>query len=194
VAQSSAQQLNSPLVLNITQDPVGVPQELKPYFTEIYNALFQLQLALVNYCGIASQPQSEWSQLPAASSVFAQNGYRTYLQCTETIATAAIVNVFNSGGVAKVRNANATNNTKPAHGFCNVSGGGVAGDFLEIIMFSGLCTLFAGLTPGQEYWLSTASGLIAAAPAVAAGNIEQFLGVALDSSSLFFNSHYRIQH
>ena len=96
--------------------------------------------------------------------------------------------------IAKCRNANATNNTKPAHGYCNVVGGGVSGDYLEIILFKGLCTLFSGLTPGQQYWLATADGQIAAAAPVAAGNIEQFIGVALDANSLFFNSHYRIQH
>ena len=147
-----------------------------------------------NFCGIASQPKTLWSQLTAAQSILAQNAHRTYLQATETITTGAIVNVFNSGGKAKCRNANATNNTKPAHGFCNVVGGGVNGDFLEIILFKGLNTLFSGLTPGQEYWLSIVDGVVTSVAPVAAGNIEQFLGVALDANSLFFNSHYRIQH
>lgn len=187
-------QLNSPLSIALPQDAVGTPKELQPYLQDVYNAIYQLQLAFVNFVGIAPQPQSAWPQLTAAQSVFAQNGHRVYLQATEIITAGAMVNVFNSGGVAKVRNANALNNTKPCHGFCNVAAGAANGDFLEVIMFKGLCTLFAGLTPGQEYWLSTTNGLIAAAPAVAAGNIEQFLGVALDSSSLFFNSHYRIQH
>lgn len=187
-------QLNSPLSIPITQDTVGIPKDLRAYFDDLYNAVFQIQLAFVNYCGIAPQPQSDWSQLVAAQTVLAQNMHRTYLQATETIGTGAMVNVFNSGGVAKVQNANATTGAKPCHGFCNVSGGGIAGDFLEIIMFKGLCTLFIGLTPGTEYFLSTTGGGIQTAKPVAAGNIEQFVGVALDANSLFFNSHYRIQH
>jgi hypothetical protein len=190
----SSVQLNSPLSISITQDPVGIPKELQSYFSDLYNAIYQLQLALVNYVGIAAQPNDLWSSLLASQTIFAQNSHRVYLQATETIIAGAVVNVFNSGGVAKCRNANATNNTKPAHGYCNVIGGGIANDFLEIIMFEGLCTLFAGLTPGQEYWLSTVSGAVQNAAPVAAGNIEQFVGVALDSTSLFFHSHYRIQH
>lgn len=187
-------QLNSPLSIAITQDPVGIPKELQPYFADLYNAIYQVQLAFVNFCGIASQNKADWSQLSAGQTVFAQNMGRVYLQATETILTGAMVNVFLSGGVAKVQNANATTGAKPCHGYCNVSGGGIVGDFLEIIMFKGLCTLFSALTPGTEYYLSTVAGGIQTVKPVAAGNIEQFLGVALDANSFFFNSHYRIQH
>ena len=190
----SGAQLNSPLSIALTQTPVDWPKELQGPAQDLYSAVFQLQNAFVNLCGIATQPKTLWSQLTAAQTVFAQNMDRTYLQATETIAAGAIVNVFGSGGKAKCRNANATDNTKPAHGYCNVVGGGVNADFLEIILFKGLCTLFSGLTPGQEYWLAIANGQVTAVAPVAAGNIEQFLGVALDANSLFFNSHYRIQH
>ena len=190
----SGAQLNSPLSLSLTQTPVDWPKELQGPAQDLYSAVFQLQNAFVNFSGIAPQPKSLWSQLTAAQSIFAQNMGRTYLQATETITAGAIVNVFNSGGKAQCRNANATNNTRPAHGYCNVVGGGIVGDYLEIVMFKGLCTLFAGLTPGQEYWLAIANGQVQNAAPVAAGNIEQFVGVALDANSLFFNSHYRIQH
>jgi hypothetical protein len=186
--------LNSPLSIAITQDPIGLPKELQAPLQDVYNAIQQLQLAFVNFCGIASQNKTLWSQLTASQTIFAQNVHRSYLQATETIATAAIVNVFNSGGVAKVRNANATDNTKPAHGYCNVVGGGITGDYLEIILFEGLCILFSGLIPGQNYWLSTTNGIITTSAPVAAGNIEQYLGIALDSTSFMFHSHYRIQH
>lgn len=190
----SQSQLDSPIQLTLPQVAQGMPKDIQPFFQDLYDAIYQLQLAFVNYAGVAPQPKSVWSQILASQTVLAQNMDRTYLQATETIATAAMVNVFNSGGIAKVQNANATTGAKPCHGYCNVAGGGVAGDFLEIIMFKGLCTLFSGLTPGQEYFLSTVAGSIQTVKPVAAGNIEQFLGVALDANSLFFNSHYRIQH
>lgn len=186
--------LNSPVQTALPQTAQGMPKEIQPYFQEVYDAIYQLELALVNFCGIAAQPKSIWSQLTASQTVFAQNGHRTYLQATETITGGGMVNVFNSGGKAKVQNATAAGLLKPCHGYCNVAGGGVLDDFLEIIMFKGLCTLFSGLTPGQQYFLSTVAGTIQAAPVVSAGNTEQFLGVALDSNSLFFNSHYVIKH
>lgn len=193
MAQDSGS-LDSPVQLALPQTAQGMSKELQPHFQELYDAVFQIQLALVNFVGIASQPKATWSELIAAQTVFAQNGHRTYLQAAEAISTAAMVNVFNSGGTAKVQLATATGLLKPCHGYCNVAGGGALGDFLEIIMFKGLCTLFSGLTPGQEYYLSTVAGSIQAAPVVSAGNTEQFLGVALDANSLFFNSHYRIKH
>lgn len=186
--------LNSPVQTALPQTASGMPKEIQPYFQEVYDAIYQLELALVNFCGIASQPKSIWSQLTALQTVFAQNMHRTYLQATETIGPGAMVNVFNSGGKAKVQLATATGLLKPCHGFCNVAAGGVLDDFLEIIMFEGLCTLFSGLTPGGQYFLSTVAGTIQAAPVVSAGNTEQFLGVALDSNSLFFHSHYVIKH
>jgi hypothetical protein len=186
--------LDSPIQIALPQTAQGMPRDLQPHFQDLYDAIYQLQLAFVNYAGVAAQPRSVWSQIKASSTVLAQNGHRTYLQATETILTGAMVNVFLSGGAAKVQNAGATTGAKPCHGYCNVVGGGIAGNFLEIIMFEGLCTLFSGLTPGTEYFLSTVPGSIQTAKPVAAGNIEQFLGVALDANSFFFNSHYRIQH
>lgn len=187
--------LNSPISTALPQTAQGMPKEIQPYFQEVYDAIYQLQLAFVNFVGVAPQPQSIWDELTASQTIFAQNANRAYLQAIEPIGAGAIVNILNSGGAAKVQNANATNNTKPADGFCNVAAGVGIGDFLEVIMFSGLCTLFSGLTPGQRYFLSTVSGSIQLAAPVAAGNIEQFVGIAMDANSLFFHSASRfVQH
>lgn len=186
--------LNSPLSIAITQDPIGIPKELQPYFADLYNAIQQLQQAFVDFAGIAPQDMNFWSQLIPEQTILAQNANRMYLQTTEAVGTGAMVNCFFSGGVLKARNANATNNTKPCHGYCNVVGGGGLGDYIEVIMFHGLCTLFSGLTAGTGYYLSTVNGGIQAVAPVAAGNVEQFLGIAIDDTSFFFQSHYRIQH
>jgi len=190
----SSSQLNSPLAIALPRDPSGLPKELQPYFEELYNALYQIQLAFVNFCGIATQPKDLWNQLLAVQTIFQQNQNRFYVQLSETVVGGAIVSLFNVAGVVQARNANATNNTKPAHGYCNTAGGGVAGDFVEVILFSGLCTLIGSLTPGSLYFLSTVDGVVTAVKPVAAGNIEQYLGVAIDSSTLYFSTHYWVQH
>lgn len=194
MAQDSGS-LNSPVNIALPQTATGMDKALQPYFQDVYDAIFQLQLALVNFVGISSQPQGLWNQLKASQTIFAQNGGRFYAQAAEAIGPGAIVNVFNSAGAAKVQNANATNNTKQAHGYCNVAAGVALGDYLEVILFSGLCTLFSGLTPGQMYFLSTVAGSIQIAEPVAAGNIGQFVGIALDANSLFFNPSFKwLQH
>lgn len=186
--------LNSPLSIAITQDPIGIPKELQAYFSDLYNAIFQLQLAFVDFAGIAPQDSDLWSQLLPGQTILAQNANRLYVKASELLATGAMVNCHNVAGVLNVRNANATDNTKPCHGYCNVIGGAPAGTFTEIILFHGLCTLFSGLTPGSAYYLSIVGGGIQLPAPVAAGNVEQFLGIALDANSFMFQSHYRIQH
>lgn len=191
---ADAGKLDSPLQLALPQTAQGMAKEIQPYFQDVYDAIYQLQLALVNFVGIAPQPRSIWNQLTALQTVFAQNSNRFYCKASETLATGAMVNLFPSGGVAMARNATATGLVKPAHGFCNVSGGCAAGDYTEIILAHGICPLFSGLIPGQEYFLALGVGLIQGAAVVSAGNLEQFLGVALDANTLFFNSGYYIRH
>lgn len=187
-------QINSPLSIPIPRDPVGIPPELRGQFEDLYNALFQIQAAFVNYCGIGPQDSSLWNQLTATQTILQQNMNRFYAQATEQIAGGALVNLVNVGGVVQVRNANATDNTKPAQGFCNTSGGVPSGTFGEFILFGGLDTLISGMVPGTVYYLSTNNGLITSVKPVAAGNIEQMVGIALDANTLYFTAHYWIQH
>ena len=188
-------QLNSPFSIQIPRDPpAGLPKEVQAVMESIFSALYQLQIALVNFCGIGPQPQAQWSQLTAIQTILQQNMNRVYMLASETVLGGALVNFVNSGGVIKAQNANATDNTKPAQGFCNVSGGTAGGSYGEFIMFSGLCQLISGLTIGSVYYLSTTSGLLTTVKPVAAGNIEQMVGVAVDINVLYFTSHHWVQH
>ena len=188
-------QLNSPFSVRIARDPPpGLPLEIRTVIEDIYTAIYQLQIALVNFCGVSPQPQAQWSQLATVQTILQQNMNRTYMLASETILGGALVNFVNSGGVIKVRNANATDNTKPAQGFCNVSGGTASGSYGEFIMFSGLCQLISGLTIGSVYYLSTTNGILSVSKPVAAGNIEQMVGVAVDINVLYFTSHHWVQH
>jgi hypothetical protein len=103
------------------------------------------------------------------------------LTSTEALAANDLVNIYNSSG-AKVRKANATDGTKPAHGY--VKAAVVSGD-PAIVYFDGENDGVSGLTPGT-YFLSTTGGQMVTAPPSANGNIAQKVGVATASGSFVF--------
>lgn len=95
-----------------------------------------------------------------------------------------MVNVFNSGGTAFMRQADATDATKPMHGFVLVDlNDGDTGTFYA----GGRIDNKFGhtLTPGAEYWLATTPGRITTTPPSASGNLVQKIGIALSSTVLF---------
>lgn len=103
---------------------------------------------------------------------------------SEAIAAAAFVNVYSASG-AKVRNANATDGSKPVNGFApaaiaNGATGAVRGS-------GGKITGLAGLTPGATYYLDTSAGAITAVPPSGSGNLVQEIGVAVSATELLFN-------
>lgn len=101
------------------------------------------------------------------------------------IAPGQPVAVYLSGGKLHARLANATDNTKPAVGFCTKVAGiaGTVGEFQT----SGINEYCTGLTIGAQYYLDTTSGAITTAKPVGAGKIVQPIGFAITTTSLFFN-------
>ena len=183
-----------------TRLPTAVPDHFtQPESREMYE-LFQASLAnlsegVTKYTGAAARPVSEQSTVDPQDSLFWQNLNRLYVPCSEDLTFGSFVNLYNNAGGLTARKANATNNTKPAFGWCNTTAGTLSGGTTEIIIKGGLCRGVGGLTIGQRYWLSTTNGIIANGPAVAAGNIEQYLGVALGSQLLFVDVAFNfIQH
>jgi hypothetical protein len=186
---------SSPVDFRIPQGPPdGLPPAITGAFEEVYNTMQQFILAFVNNCGIGQQRPNDWSALAGSpSTILANNMGRLYVLASENIAFGAAINLFNNGGVLGARNANATNNTKPCDGFCSTSGGITAGSVGEVIVCGGTTTI-TGLVLGTRYYLSTSNGQVTAVAPVAAGNIEQYLGVALSTTTLLFNIGYWIQH
>jgi len=187
---------SSPVNFFIPQKiPDQVPDELKPVFSQLYNSMQQIILALINNCGIGPQIASDWPQLNGLPATVLQNNMgRFYAQAVEDIPFGAAINLVDSGaGIVNLRNANATNNTRSCHGFCSTSAGIPNGAIGEVILGSGTASI-GGLTPGTNYWLSTSNGQIVNGRPVAAGNIEQYVGVALTTNILYFNVSGYIQH
>lgn len=186
---------NSPITLLLGQFPEVEDPRLFAGLLPLYTAINQIQAGLTQYCGIAQQVSDVWSQLPASRTVFPQNHHRLYVPASEAISYGAMVNLYNNAGTLNARNANATNNTKPCHGYCGeIGGSGGAGAYTEVIVLSGMI-ITSGLTPGTRYFLSTTNGLITGTAPVAAGNIEQVVGIALSATEFLFDTTLQwVQH
>lgn len=170
--------------------PSNVPQELRGFFSEIYAAINQTQYVFHAHLGIGQQLQTLWSQLSYLDTLHKASMTRFYAKASENIPYGNAINLHVVSGVINVRLANATNNTKPCHGFCTTVGGITSGQYGEVILMQGLLTDVSGLTQGSRYFLSTTNGLITVTAPVAAGNIEQALGIALDSTALLFSMDF----
>lgn len=179
-----ASRINSPFSLQLPETPQTKNKEVYGDLAAIYNALQTLQQAMTDYGGIVTQPTDLWNQLQPTDSLFPQNANRFYVQTSEILTVGAFISIFNNAGAVNVRNANATNNTRPAHGYCPAGAANPA-DYCEVILFHGLCISIGGLTIGQRYFLSTVDGLITAVAPVAAGNIEQPVAIAIAASTLY---------
>lgn len=187
--------INSPINLRLDYKPPDhLPPEIRNALEPLYNAFHQILAGIQSYVAPLQWDQELWDQLLPTQTIFPNFHNRLYLKAAETILFGAAINVFASGGVLKVRNANATDSTKPAHGFCSTSGGLLAGVTGEVILGHGLLTTVGAFTLGTNYWLNTVDGQYINIPPVVAGNIEQFLGVALNANDLFFNCSGWIQH
>lgn len=190
-------QYNSPIDFRLGQtvlDEANIADGSRPAFNELYSFGFQVIRAFIDYAGIGSQNFNQWGLLAGnPKTLLAGNLNRLYVTASESISQGAAISLFNNGGALGVRNANATNNTKICDGFCSSSGGISAGGVGEVILNSGL-TFIGGLTIGQRYWLSTANGIITNVPPVAAGNVEQYLGIAISTTAFSFNLSNWFQH
>lgn len=186
---------SAPVDFRLTQTPPDNIEDpaVRVALEEVYNSLQQVFRTLVDYCGIGSQPASDWASLAGnPSTILIGNLTRFYVVADEPITVGAAISLKNVSGTVRAINANATDNTKPCRGFSN--GPTVStGELIEVFLGQGL-TNVSGLTPGASYYLSTSNGLIATGPAVGAGNIEQYVGFALTDTVMMFNVGYWIQH
>lgn len=185
--------VNSPINLRLDQAPPdSLPIELQAALAPIYNAFQQILSAFQTFVGASQWDADIWSQLTPDQTIFPQFHNRLYVKAGEAIALGAPVNVFSNAGVLGIRNANATDTTKPAHGYATAAI--INGAFGEVIVGHGLLTVPAAFVIGQNYWLSTVNGQYVTVPPAAAGNIEQFLGVGLSANLLFFNCSGWVRH
>jgi hypothetical protein len=192
----NAAKFNLPFTFAIPDSiPTSLPPELKPVISDIFNALQQVQFIMHTYLGVGQRIINDWPSINYTQSLHRFSPWRFYAPALEAVSYGRAINLVLDAGVVKFRNANATNNTKPCHGFCTTINGLSAGEIGEVILCQGLLTGISGLTVGARYFLATANGLLTTVAPVAAGNIEQAVGIALDSTALLFCTDFDfIQH
>lgn len=103
---------------------------------------------------------------------------------SENLTAGDFVNIYNNAGTITARKADATTNTKPAHGFVLASTTSPAS--ATIYMDSQTNTALTGLTLGSEYYLSTTPGAATATAPSASGNLVQPLGIADKTTEIVF--------
>jgi hypothetical protein len=93
-----------------------------------------------------------------------------------------IVNIFSSGGAAKVQPADVADDSKPADGFVLASV--TAGNPATVYGVGSVITGLSALTPGATYWLAASGGLTATLPT---SGWAQLIGKALSATTLLFD-------
>lgn len=103
---------------------------------------------------------------------------------SEAITAGSLINMYNNLGTLNIRNANATDNTKPFQGFILSN---VAESASVNVYFPGnVITGLSGLTPGSNYYLSkVAGGIVTDVSGYSGGNVIQYVGIALSATQLF---------
>ena len=104
-------------------------------------------------------------------------------QASETIAAGALINIWDNGGVAQVRNANGTSGYV-AHGFSQAA---IAALATAPVTLNGIVSGLAGLTPGAPMFLGpTAGSMSATPPASGSGLYLQTIGFAAGTGTVYF--------
>lgn len=113
-------------------------------------------------------------------------GEQIVLDASENLSTKSAVNIWDDSGTAKVRQANATDNTKPADGF--VQAAVTSGNPATVIPVPTNVASVAGggaLTPAAKLYLSTTDGQVTETPPSTSGNVVQQLGIAITADDAF---------
>lgn len=102
------------------------------------------------------------------------------MPASENLLAGDFVNIWNDGGVGRVRKADASTAGKEAHGFVIE---GFASGVNATVYFEGTNDQVNGQTPGRIY-LSETAGLSTSTAPVNPGNVVQALGVATSATSI----------
>jgi hypothetical protein len=110
---------------------------------------------------------------------------------SQTLAAGDLVNLHTVTGAIRMRKADATDETKPAHGY--VTSAVTSGNVGAMFGPGTINDAVTGLTPGATYFLSTTAGLTTATPPSTGGNIVQKIGEATSATTLLFEPEDTVQ-
>lgn len=108
---------------------------------------------------------------------------------SEALAAGDLVNIWNNGGTANVRKADASVAGKEAMGFVLTAFASAA---TATVYFEGTNTQVTGQTPGRAYLSATTAGKSTATAPSAAGQVVQVVGYCTSATALNFQSELPI--
>lgn len=184
----------SPVDFRITRNPAPIIDDAtQNNFNDLYDFAFAVITTFVKYCGIGTIDSSSWATIRPKDSLFSGNVNKIYVPCKNNITSGLLISLVLDAGVLKAdMAAGAAGSVKQADGFA--TGTYLAGAIGEFILQSGLNTFrTVAFTLGQRYWLGLAGNYVTA-PLVAAGQLEQYAGIAVATDSLLVNLGPAIQH
>jgi hypothetical protein len=182
---------NSPIDFRIGQTPPVINNFNDANFaiSDIYAFAQQVIRTFVDIVGIG--PQIKPKQLALAGStttLTTGNQSRFYVKATVNIGLSQAISLFRNGTdptvSAKLAEADVTGAF--CDGFCTQTGGIAAGDVGEVTLATGVVQI-NNLIVGSRYWLSATPGLIQNTKP-SASVIQQYVGIAIDNSHLFFTT------
>ena len=174
------------ITTGLPQLPAGQKSESFNLVLPLYTAMNSVAQAVSVVSGLVDFNQSELAERNQVASLSTANHNKVFALAPVALTFGTIVNLYLSGGKIAAQPADATDNTKPAHGIVNQAQGIAAGDYGEIVICQGYSSGIAGTTFGSYYYLSTA-GLIQLARPAAAGSIVQAVGFGLGTSGFYLS-------
>ena len=102
------------------------------------------------------------------------------LPASENLGAGDYVNIFDDGGTPSLRLAD-NSNGRDAHGFVKTA---VTSGSNASVFFEGANDALSGLTVGARYYLDTAGGVTTTPPAAPAATISQFVGIAINATTI----------
>ena len=171
----------------LSQIPVGQSEDKFQLVLPLYQAINTLAQNISKSTGLVQFDQAELQSRNQVASILSQNHRKVYaLAVGSALAYGKIVNLYLSTGKIAAQYADATNNTKPAHGIVNAAQGIDVGEYGEIVLIEGLVQGITGSTFGSYYYLSTTGNVQLTRPA-AAGSIVQAVGFGLGSAGFYLH-------
>jgi len=178
---------DSPIDFRIAQTPpfVSTFPEANFAIADIYAFAQQVIRTFVDIVGIGPQIKPKQIALEGSyTTLTMSNQCRFYTVATVNVQLGQLITLIPSGGILAVKLAEADVAGAFADGFCSEPGGVAAGNVGEFILNNGVAHI-NGLTIGTRYFLSPTAGLIQNTKPTASV-IQQYVGIAIDTSHLLF--------
>lgn len=153
------------------------------FLVSVNNLLREIE----RYGGITQKDITLWNSLLPSDTLLHHQLGRLYVTAFENLINGDIINLFLSGGILQARKANAAaGSVRPASGYCSTAAGILAGTKGEVILYQGIIAI-TGVTRGDHLFLAAAAGQATTVAPVGAGQLEQFLGIGVDTNVAYLN-------